>query len=342
MTKNTHKCPLCESSLPKAKFNEVNGIWKNINAVKKAEIIKVRKEERKKAIEQIQEKEAKIKEKKAEIIKVRTEERKRANDKINKFKKTEAKKTKKLNERIKLLEQAQVGRNEIDLGFELERETVDKLKEMFPEDVIDNTGKMGDILHTIKNNEQEIGAIIYECKRTKTHSLSHIAQTRKAMAKRNADYGILVTKGEGPKNFKGFSIEKGRVYVVRPAAVIVFATLLRNYLLEINKRKIPKNKRHQAADRALRFLKSKDFESPLKEVLENLENNKTALEKEVRDHVKYWNNRIKNYQSNSKYIEFVIQNSIKSIKGESLLKDPLSLKAKEVILLPYFKKKKVV
>lgn len=320
MKKTKHKCPLCKSPLAKVKFDRVTGIWK----LKNVEIAKARREERKKVTEQNKKREVKTKEK---------------NDKITAdlYKRIELD-----NEKIKKLKMALENKNEIHLGFEAEKRLEDKLKEFFPEDTIDKYGKIGDILHTIKRNKETIGTIIYERKRTKTHSSAHIAQTRKAMVKRNADYGILVTTADKSKKFKGFSVEKGRVYVVRPAAVIIFATLLRNQLLEINKRKIPKSKRHQAADRALRFLKSKDFEIPLKEVLENLENNKIALQKEVRDHARYWNNRIKNYQSNSKYIEFVIQNSIKSIKGESLLKDPLSLKAKEVILLPHFKKKKVV
>ena len=154
-----HKCPLCKSPLTKVKFDRVTGVWK----LKNVEIAKARREERKKVTEQNKKREAKTKEK---------------NDKITAglYKRIELD-----NEKIKKLNMALANKNEIHLGFEAEKRLEDKLKEFFPEDTIDKYGKIGDILHTIKRNKEKIGTIIYERKRTKTHSSAHIAQTRKAM-----------------------------------------------------------------------------------------------------------------------------------------------------------------
>src|SRR3989344_3573975 len=58
-------------------------------------------------------------------------------------------------------------------GINLEHELVKELKQKFPKDRIEHHGQGGDILHYVVCEGKEIASIVYECKRTKSHSKSH-------------------------------------------------------------------------------------------------------------------------------------------------------------------------
>ena len=85
--------------------------------------------------------------------------------------------------------------------------------------------------------------------------MSHVTQTQKAKREQKADYAFLVTTGKQTKNFTGYKIEKG-VIILRPEAVLPFAKIVREQIIEADRLKIPYNKRDQVANKALNFLNS--------------------------------------------------------------------------------------
>ena len=305
--KRKHNCPLCKSFLTKAKFDKVTGIWqeKNIEmkkmkksiAIERKKIINEKKKnqqilkkqkaklqaEKKKNQEVLKKQRLKLQQNKDRIIKTANKKIKIALDK----KSNQLKKAINSNKNLKRqLELAKTGRNEADQGLALEKEIWKSLKKNFKNDVISNPGKKGDILHKVKEGNKEIGTIIYECKKVHRHTSSHIVQTQKAKSQRNADFGVLVTTGKITKIFKGYSVERG-VIIVRPEAIIVIAEVLRKQIIEINNLKMDTNKKHQATNNALNFLKSKYFTIPLETALLKNKDNVTELKKEMLDHFRY-------------------------------------------------------
>ena len=188
------------------------------------------------------------------------------------------------------------GRNEADQGRDLETNIYEELKKNFRNDEITKTGKKGDILHEVKKGNETIGTIIYECKKVPRHTSSHIIQTQKAKIQRNADFGVLVTTAKITKKFKGYSVERG-IIIIKPEAVMIIAKVLRQQIVEITNLKMDENKKHQVANNALKFLKSKYFKEPLQEALLKNKDNVTELKKEVQDHFRYWSKRLQSYQS---------------------------------------------
>lgn len=314
--KINHKCPLCRSSLTKAKFDKVTGIWqeKNIEMKKMKKAIAIERKkiinEKKKNQENLKKQKKKFQENKDKIIKTANKKTQTAlNKKSNQLKKA-IDSNKKLKRQLEL---AKTGRNEADQGRDLEKLICEDLKKFFKNDIITNPGKKGDILHTIKEKNKDIGTIIYECKKVPRHTSSHITQTQKAKSQRNADFGVLVTTAKITKKFKGYSVERG-IIVISPEAVIVIAKVLRKQIVEINTLKMDKNKKHQAANNALNFLKSKYFKQPLETALQKNKDNVTELKKEMLDHFRYWNRRLESYQSIAGHIELVKESSAKSIQ----------------------------
>ena len=68
-----------------------------------------------------------------------------------------------------------------------------KLKELFPQDIFEHPGKGGDIIQFVFEQGEQIGKIVYECKKVKYFDKKHIEQAKTARQIREADFAVLVT-----------------------------------------------------------------------------------------------------------------------------------------------------
>lgn len=108
--------------------------------------------------------------------------------------KVSAKKYEQANEEIKKLkEQIEKGITPQIEGLLEEDKLLSKLKELFPQDKFEHPGKGGDIIQFVVEQGKEVGKIVYECKKVKTFSKSHVEQAKEARRLRQADFAVLVT-----------------------------------------------------------------------------------------------------------------------------------------------------
>ncbi len=198
---------------------------------------------------------------------------------------------KRLEERIRQLEQGTTPQSE---GLAYETTLTKALRNAFPEDVIQHAGKGGDVLHEVQYGRQSTGLIVYECKRERRLSASHVEQTYRAKVTRSAEFGVLVTTGKNRK-FDGLA-NIGGVIVVAPNSVLPLADLLRAKLIELAKAKIAKTKRMAIAQRVTRYITSPQFKNPIQDVAVRTEQLQDAIKEEAKQHVRQWEQRWVHYQ----------------------------------------------
>lgn len=198
---------------------------------------------------------------------------------------------KKLRDRMRQLEERKEPREE---GLEFEERLTNVLKQVFKQDDIKHTGKNGDVVHRIRENNKEIGLIVYECKRVPKILSDHIEQARRAKAALEADFAVLVTSGK-KKGFDGLSQEKN-VFIVAPNGAIPIATLLRQYIVEINRLQLTKEKRSKVAEYLMKYISSSHFKNPIQNVIQRTNDLEEMLKKEANDHFRAWDRRWKHYQ----------------------------------------------
>jgi len=203
----------------------------------------------------------------------------------------------KRNKKIKSLEeQLQKGQTPQMLGLLDEGIFLSKLKEEFPNDKYEHTGKGGDIVHHIIDKDKEIGIIVYELKKVSTFSKSHIAQALEAKQQRQADYGILVTNAKRKKDISGFFISKG-VIIIHPAGAMVLVSILREHIIKISKLKLSKAQREKTINEVLEYIQSPSFKNGIETIIINTLDLYNGLKKEVKDHISMWKIRLAKYKS---------------------------------------------
>ncbi len=203
----------------------------------------------------------------------------------------------KANKKIKSLEE-QIQKNQTPqmLGLLEEKLFLSKLKEMFPEDRFDHTGKGGDIVHYVINKNSEVGIICYELKKVSTFKISHITQAYNAKQDRKADYSILVTNAKRNKDDIGFSIQKG-VIIIHPAGALVLVSLLRDHIISISKLKLSKEKREETINAVLNYIQSPVFKNGIENIIVDTIDLYNNLKKEVKNHINTWEERLDKYRN---------------------------------------------
>jgi hypothetical protein len=174
-------------------------------------------------------------------------------------------------------------------GLLYEDKLTEALKKEFPADHLKNTGKGGDVLHDVVYEGEVRGIIVYECKKVKSWSGSHLEQTAKAKLSRKADFAILVTNAN-KKGTSGFFVEKD-VIVVNPGGVIAIANILRKQLLEISHLKLTNSQRDEAIGNTVKYLQSSEYRNSLDVVIRKTVEMHEDLKKESQDHLKMWKKR---------------------------------------------------
>lgn len=294
-----YKCPLCDSLLTRDKWIKITGQWEDrqklIDETKK-EIEKYKKQEAelKKKYETELKREAKLAQIKGieEGIKKEKSERERMAKMIAKQAKDQATAQKKIQE---LEKQLREGKTPQIAGFDYEKEVEKMLTETFPEDHIKPTGKKGDVMQIVVFNSNEIGSILYECKKTEKYSNEFIKEIKRHQEIARADRAVIVT--HAPKQNKSkFFIEEG-VIVIDPLGLLDIAFLLRSMLIDMHMMKLTKGQADQKGKEILRYMQSGEFK---KHMIDNVEKARAAynlLSKEVTGHRKDWTERLKIYSA---------------------------------------------
>jgi len=202
----------------------------------------------------------------------------------------------KANQKIKNLEE-QVQKNKTPqvLGLLHEDEFLSKLKEMYPGDKFDHTGKGGDILHHVITNKVEVGRIVYELKKVSSFNSAHISQAYEAKQLRQADYAILVTNAKQRKDDFGFSVQKN-VIIIHPAGALVLVSIIRDHIVSISKMKLAADKRSQAINAVLEYVQGPVFKNGIDSIIMDTIELYERLKKEVKDHMSSWENRLNKYR----------------------------------------------
>lgn len=178
-------------------------------------------------------------------------------------------------------------------GLLYEGELLRELKKRFPEDEYLHTGKGGDIVHSIRQNGEKAGVIVYECKRVKNYSKGHVTQAWKAKETRKADFAILVTNAM-KRGTQGFYAEKG-VLIVHPAGVLSLVSVLRGQVVQIADLKLGQLERDAAIRLTLTYLQGPEFSNSMEAIVGETISLYGDLREEVKRHVQTWKRRYDSY-----------------------------------------------
>ena len=355
----TYKCPLCESSLSEDRYLKALGAWQ--------EKVKVEREFKDKLSKVEKDRRVLLEQVKTTKIELSRERKRLAEDK-NRYKsdvdKEYKKKSKELersavqkgkqiekqradtlakqldrrmealttaNRKIKeLKEQLKKGTTSQTEGLDFEKIVVKELKERFePEDRIEPHGKKGDILQVVRYKKQELGKILYECKKTDKFSKGFIKQTKDAVRDRKATFGVLVTAAF-KKDTEGFYVEND-VIVVHPFGVCYIAQILRNNIIELALARNTKKEIDQKAKNLIDYISGEEFRNIANDTIYKTKSLAELLVKEYNQHMSHWKIRADNYGSINSNVRSLDNNTRAILRGEK----PQKVQGERLLELPF-------
>jgi len=296
-TNKTFKCPLCDSVLTREKYLQIVGVWeerKKLEILLKGEMRKLQEDRARLNAEKKEMRGAVKRAAKEAAAKATEKERKRA-DKMSLLIQGKAQEIQILTHKVKeLQEQLKKGTTPQVEGLNYERELVKDLKSNFPHDQIEHHGKSGDILQLVSHRGKQIGSILFECKLTSHFSRSYVVQTRKAVAERNATYGVLVTLSS-KKGTAGFWVDSD-VLVVHPFGAVHVAGVLRQNLLEVHSTQISAREANRRATVLMEYVQGDEFKNLVGDTIFRTVELYELLKKEFNSHRKTWKHRFDHYR----------------------------------------------
>ena len=324
-------CPLCGTNLPQQKYLRIVGAWE---AKQKTEValkkeLKEARRAREDAKKEMRTERAKLKRENRLLVrqgieKGQKKEKARA-DRLAKSVHRYTDDIKGLNKRIKELQtQLKSGTTPQVEGLNLEAALVRELRKAFPGDKIEHHGKGGDIFHKIMVRNQQVGSILYECKRTPRFDIKSIHQTKRAMALRQATFGMLVTTAT-KKGTAGFFILKD-VAVVHPFGAVYLAKILRQSQIDLYDMNLDKAESAKRSEALMRFIRGDDFKSLVRDSIYRTKELYDVLKKEMKSHKKVWEDRYGHYRAihlNSSRLELATDNIVRGQRptySQALLK----------------------
>ena len=313
-------CPLCGSLLVRDKWIKITGQWSEYEKErdenkKLLEKYKKEKEEQEKKHKLDLAKAAKLAE--ASGIEKGIKKEKGERERMSKMLQNQAKAIIASNKKIQELEkQLKEGKTPQTAGFDYEKEVIKILSENFPEDTLKPTGKEGDVIQYVTFNKNEIGSILYECKKTEKFNNSFIKEVIKHQEIARAEFAVIVTHAlkEGKSKF---FIEEN-IIVIDPLGLLDVATLLRNSLVEMHKLKLTKEEVKKKGVQILRYMQSGEFRNNMLDTIDKSRKAYELLVVEVKDHQKVWTERIKLYCSIHENIQSVRKSIGEIVTGGSV------------------------
>ena len=293
----TFPCPLCESPLTRERYLQIVGVWEERKRLESSLKGEMRKLQEEKARLHAEKKEMRREMKRAAreaAAKATEKERKRA-DRLSAMIQGKSQQIQFLTRKVKeLQEQLKRGTTPQVEGLNFERELVKDLKKHFPDDRVEHHGKSGDILFCVSHKGKQVGSILFECKLTSGFSGAYVVQTKKAIAERNATYGILVTLAS-KRGTAGFWVDND-VIVVHPFGAVHVAGVLRQSLLDIHSTRVSTQEADRRAAALMEYVKSDDFKNLVGDTIFRTLELYGMLKKELNGHKKTWKRRFDHYR----------------------------------------------
>lgn len=202
-------------------------------------------------------------------------------------------------------------------GLLYEGNLVRELRKRFPKDKFQHIGKGGDVIQNVMRNGQQVGVIVYECKRVKHYSTKHVKQASEAKKQRNADFAILVTNAM-KKGTHGFFIEKEKgVIVVHATGVLSIAVILRGQIIQIAGMKLGQFQRDKAIEQTLEYLEGPEFANSMDAIIQESIAVVNELKDEMKKHWAAWKKRYLSYKKIYEEASTVKSTSKTLLSGET-------------------------
>lgn len=170
-----------------------------------------------------------------------------------------------------------------------------KLKELFPQDRFEHPGKGGDIIQFVFTQGEQIGIIVYECKKVKNFDRKHIEQAKLARRQRNADFAILVTNAF-PSKKQYYFVEK-TVFVISPISLEPIIQTLRDSLVRINMLRLSNEAKSKAVQKVYDYLASNEYSNKVNDMANQLMDLGRELKTEILSHRRVWEKRYQIYST---------------------------------------------
>lgn len=267
-----------------------------------------------------------IEKQKAQLKKQQSELSKTKNkmNQLEKSLKLSADKYQRANEEIKKLkEQIQKGITPQIEGLLEEDKLLAKLQEVFPQDKFEHPGKGGDILQFVMEQGQQIGIIVYECKKVKNFDKKHIDQAKTARRIRGADFAVLVTN-VFPSKKQHYFVEK-TVFVISPISLEPITQTLRDSLVRIFMLRLSNEAKSKAVQQVYDYLSSTEYSNKVNDLASQLMDLGKELKTEILSHKRIWEKRYKTYRSlyiDIGVIDHKLRSLIKGLPGTKALQLP--------------------
>lgn len=324
MEDSPKKCPVCGKPLTQEEYDKALGLWKA-----KHEEIKHLERER----AELKQKELSWKKEKTELQRttkrtIAEEKRKivasfqeqRKSDKVMFKKRLEAQtakgvsrtkhKMEQLERSLKLaLEKKEKGDEEIKRlreqmekgitpqieGLLEEGKLLAKLSELFPHDHFDHPGKGGDIIQIVMEQDKPVGKIVYECKKVKSFSQSHVKQAADAREQRQANFAVLVTNAFPSKTQSYFV--SNTVFVISPINVEPVTYVLRQSLIRMALLKLSNAEKMKAVNEVYKYLSGTEYSDKMNGMAYQLTMLAGDLKSEINAHYQSWKKRYAAYKN---------------------------------------------
>ncbi|MCH7561896.1 MAG: hypothetical protein IIC67_11140 [Thaumarchaeota archaeon] len=235
-----------------------------------------------------------------------------------------SKKNLQLDENIKRLEKQLAEKTTPQIeGLLYEKELMKQLKKLFKHDKFVNTGKGGDIVQTVVNENENVGTIVYECKRVKNYVSKHVKQTYDAQHKRKAEFGVLVTNAM-KKGTNGFFIEKG-VIIVHSTGVLHMSIILRKHIVHISDMKLGQMERDKAIKNILGYLENSEFTNSIGSIIQDSISLYKELMDEIKKHYKIWKERYGLYSRINSEATAIQNNTRALLSGKEIKEKKISM-----------------
>lgn len=207
-----------------------------------------------------------------------------------------AEKNAKANEEIKRLkEQLEKGITPQIEGLLEEKNLLNKLQQLYPNDKFIHTGKGGDILQIVIEQKREIGKIVYECKKVKNFDRKFIIQAKNAKKLREADFAILLTNAF-PSKRQFYFIEKD-VIVISPINFEPITYTIRESLVRIAILKLSNEAKEKAVQQIYEYLSGSEYQNRINEISQETLDLRNELVKEMNAHKNFWIKRYNSYRN---------------------------------------------
>ena len=180
-------------------------------------------------------------------------------------------------------------------GLLEEENLLAKLKELFPHDQFEHTGKGGDIIQIVMEQGKPAGKIVYECKKVKTFSQSHVKQASDARELRKANFAVLVTNAFPAK--QQFYFVSNTVYVISPISVEAVTHTLRESLVTMALLRLSSAAKEKAVNEVYEYMAGNEYSNKVNGMASQLSALAGDLKSEINSHWQTWKRRYGTYKN---------------------------------------------